>query len=563
MSFDAFLVIGGATAIATFAAAALAPGRLPRTAAALGGAGLLLALHAFARLRFRMDDAYVTYRYARNLSDGIGPVWNRGEHVEGYSSFLWMLLLAGMHAVGVDIEFAALLLACASMIGLFLLLWRISLRFTEGAAGGVAPEVLVAGVGLLVAANAAVGLWSMSGLETPLAAALIAALVLAYQRESRAPGLPVSALVLVAAVMTRPEMAFLAAATGALFLLQAVVERDARRWRHVVLFSATFVLLGGAWFAWRWSYYGYPYPNTYYVKVGAPSLMVERGWTYMNQYWWWYLLAPALLASVVLPFLVDRDRRRDAAFIAAISVVWIAAVVAEGGDAFQDGRFVMPIVAPLYLALLVTVRVLLGRLSIQRLYRTAAFGAVVTAAALIVVWSSITDAELTTNRQFLDESRVEGEWIRQNVPAGYVTAVYAAGMLPYISQRPSLDVLGLNDEVIAHTHVPNVGKGLAGHEKYNLDYVLDQRRPEIIIVGGSSTTFRTEAFMKAISGDQPGLVPGLNKLIQDSRTWERYEMAAFRHGDRWYFFLVRKDVEDNVHAGWIESKGVIDDGSGG
>ena len=203
---------------------------------------------------------------------------------------------------------------------------------------------------------------------------------------------------------------------------------------------------------------------------------------------------------------------------------------------------------------------LLARISVQQRYKAAGFAAVVIAAALVVSWSPHKNAELKTNQDFLDESKVEGQWLRQNVPASYVTGVYAAGVVPYFSQRPSLDVLGLNDEVIAHTHVPDFGKGLAGHEKYNLDYVLDQSRPEIILVGGASATFRTEAFMKAISGDQPGLVPGLNKLIQDGRTWQRYEMAAFFQSGRWYHFLVRKDVEDNVNAGWIESKGLINGG---
>ncbi len=563
MSFEAYLAGGGAIAIGTLAAASLAGKSALRTVAAVGGGGALLAVHAFARLRFRMDDAYITYRYARNLADGVGPVWNPGEHVEGYSSFLWMLLLAALHVVGIDIEVAALLLAVASMTALFVLTWRVSLRLSDEGGTGVGADLLTAGAGLLIAANAGIGLWSMSGLETPLAAALVMALVFVYQRESRAPGTPLSAFVLAAAVMTRPEMAFLAAGTGAFFLAQAIVERDARRWRHFAGFCGIFALLAGAWFIWRWRYYGYVFPNTYYVKVGAPQLTIRRGWEYVSQYWWWYLLAPALLAGVVLPLLVSGARRRDALFIGAIGVIWVAAVILEGGDAFWDGRFIAPIIAPLYLSLLVTSGELLGRLAIVRWHRTAAFVAMVVAAAFIVNWSSISDTDLATNRRFLDESDVTGRWVRENVPAGYLTAVYASGVLPYVSQRPSLDMLGLNDEVIAHTDVPHVAGALAGHEKFNLDYVLDQRRPQIIIVGGASTDFRTEAVMKAISGDQPGIVPGLNKLIQDRRTWELYEMAAFRHGDLWYHFLVRKDVEATVHAGWIESKGLVDDGSGG
>src|SRR4026207_81128 len=47
--------------------------------------------------RLTLDDAYITFRYARHLAEGYGlGAWNHtGEHVEGYSSPLWMRLIAG------------------------------------------------------------------------------------------------------------------------------------------------------------------------------------------------------------------------------------------------------------------------------------------------------------------------------------------------------------------------------------------------------------------------------------------------------------------------------------
>lgn len=40
------------------------------------------------------DDAYISYRYAENLARGQGLVFNRGERVEGYSNFLYVLVMA-------------------------------------------------------------------------------------------------------------------------------------------------------------------------------------------------------------------------------------------------------------------------------------------------------------------------------------------------------------------------------------------------------------------------------------------------------------------------------------
>ncbi len=560
MTFYAFLAVGGATVAVTLSAALFAPGAIARTTAAVAGGMVLLGIHALGFFRLRMDDSYITYRYARNLADGVGPVWNPGEHVEGYTSFLWMLLLALMHLAGIDIEFAALLLGIGSMVALFLLLWRVWARLLpEGDDGGIPPYLVIAGAGLLVAASKSLGQWTMAGLETPLAGALMVGVVVTYQRESRTPGIPWSAVVLTAAVMTRPEMAFMAAITLAFFLDQAIVERDPRRWRHLAAFAITFGGLAGTWFIWRWSYYGYFYPNTYYVKFGPRDLMIERGWTYVSQYWWTYLLAPSLIASAVLPFLARGVRRRDAAFLCVVSVIWLLAVIQEGGDAFARARFIAPAIAPLYIALTATTSELLRRIPLQRAYKSSAFAAAVVLAALVLSWSPHISAELDGNRRQMDVDRTSGELFRQNLPREYVVAVIAAGMVPYASHQRSLDMLGLNDETIAHTKVADFGTGLAGHEKFNLTYVLDERRPEIIAIGGVSPQPPTRASLMA-TRDEESIVPGLNRLIYSDLTWDRYEVAAYWRDGAWYAFLVRKDVKDTIHADWVESEGIIGNG---
>src|SRR5947207_9391980 len=43
--------------------------------------------------RFIQDDAFISFRYADNFVHGYGLVWNPGERVEGYTNFLWTLLL--------------------------------------------------------------------------------------------------------------------------------------------------------------------------------------------------------------------------------------------------------------------------------------------------------------------------------------------------------------------------------------------------------------------------------------------------------------------------------------
>ena len=51
-----------------------------------------------------VDDAFITFRYAANWAAGLGPVYNAGEHVEGYSNFLWLCVLSLAHCVLDDVD---------------------------------------------------------------------------------------------------------------------------------------------------------------------------------------------------------------------------------------------------------------------------------------------------------------------------------------------------------------------------------------------------------------------------------------------------------------------------
>ena len=57
---------------------------------AYGGSGVLLNQY---------DDSYITYRYAYNLADGHGIVFNIGEHIDATSSFLYTVILATTYKI--------------------------------------------------------------------------------------------------------------------------------------------------------------------------------------------------------------------------------------------------------------------------------------------------------------------------------------------------------------------------------------------------------------------------------------------------------------------------------
>src|SRR5262245_13122100 len=120
-------------------------------AAAMTVTGSLIALLSPVTL----DDAFITFRYARHLAEGYGlGAWNHtGEHVEGYSSLLWTVLLAGAARLGVDVRLASKVLGVAAALVLIVVL--VSRRDDR-------PAFLA---GLFLAVYAPFVLYAASGME--------------------------------------------------------------------------------------------------------------------------------------------------------------------------------------------------------------------------------------------------------------------------------------------------------------------------------------------------------------------------------------------------------------
>ena len=108
------------------------------------------------------DDAFISFRYAENLATGSGPVFNPGERVEGYTSFLWVLVLAGSRALGLDTAAAARTLGsvfAALTVLLVLNGHRLCPRIDEKIC--LAAAVMLGSCGVFTP-------WAMSGMEVTL-----------------------------------------------------------------------------------------------------------------------------------------------------------------------------------------------------------------------------------------------------------------------------------------------------------------------------------------------------------------------------------------------------------
>jgi arabinofuranosyltransferase len=445
-----------------------------------------------------VDDAYISFRYAHNAARGYGLTFNIGERrVEGYTNFLWTVMMIPVLWSHLPVHTASIILGAAWAIGCILLLARLASTADIDARIGMVAAVLLA-------ADGSFALWAVGGLESPLFAFLVLGGAIAYLREIKDPKVPpISGAWFALAGMARPEGLLLYALTGAHQITTRLLDRRTQHGKMITLQDwqrlGLFVLIWVPWFAFRWRYYGFPLPNTFYAKVtlGDSGAQRARGLAYLQTFVRLHLGYPALIVAVVP--LLRRTWRRWSSYLFLLVVVYGGYVSLVGGD-WSVGRFFVPLM-PMYYVLLVAGVFAIGtwikdmvvshRHVQPWLWRWLAGAAIVILATATFVQSSLNGEKAL----FLDpfDARLAGQartamgkWLRTNVPADTFVAVDAAGQIPFYSDLRALDLYGLNDLVIAHHQVENMGQGTPGHEKMDMNYVIFVAQPDYIIIYGTA-----------------------------------------------------------------------------
>jgi hypothetical protein len=233
--------------------------------AVLVPAGLVFFLHALLFGGWIVDDAGISFAYARNLAAGHGLVPQPGvPPVEGFSNPLWVLLLTPTLALRLfDPVLTPKALALALTAGSFLLLYRSLADLTGSRLAASLPPVLLALDTSFVA-------WAVSGLENPLLAFLLVLLFRLLVRERQAGPSPRRALlagaVAAGIALTRPD--------GLVFVilypvLTLFAGNRGRTFGRIAAYAAGFAAVFGGYLAFRILYFGDLVPNTFHAK-GAP-----------------------------------------------------------------------------------------------------------------------------------------------------------------------------------------------------------------------------------------------------------------------------------------------------
>jgi len=436
-----------------------------------------------------VDDAYISFRYAQNFARGQGLVFNIGERVEGYTNFLWTVLLALFILVGVEPGPVAMALGGLFALGTMILVYA---KF--------ARKALVLGLSLLLlAVDGSFALWSVGGMETAIFTFLLLCGMVAYLQEGEDERLALlSGLLFALAAMTRPEGVLVFAVTLLHRAIHRLLVEGRLLSRPDLLRIFSFLWLYGPYFLWRYNYYGYFLPNTFYAKVATEgvSAQVARGFAHLRT----FLVAHLgwLLIPLTLVPLLKRKANFAWSYLVFVVSPYLSYIVYVGGD-WSVGRFFVPILPALYL--LVAMGVDEAYMSLQTWFkersreRWASYlkgvGSLLALVGVVALFtlSSLGGEDALFIRRFqareATRARVTmGRWLREHLPPDTFIAVDAAGQIPYYSGLRTLDMFGVNDEHTAHMKVETMGQGIPGHEKFDFDYIM-WRRPDLIIVYGN------------------------------------------------------------------------------
>jgi len=488
---------------------------------------LVLAAHNYNIQPWMLDDALISIRYSEHFAQGKGLVYNEGEYVEGYTTFLWVLLLGIVHALGAPLVEASKVLGVLFTVGCSALL-----AFAPRIAPRLDP-IACALASVLCCTSGIITVWSMCGMEVPLVAfwCLLAVLLHLRAREvsvyplrggaGRSGWLIASAVACVLATMSRPEAVLVFLVCFCDRLILSARRRDGDFFVFGLVFSAIYL----PYFAWRFWYYGHLLPNTFYAKVGDNPEQKFRGWRYTEKFLvtGFSVVGPAFAGLLGLGPL----RRRAGAFhlIAAILLVHTAYVVYVGGDIMIASRFYATVL-PLF--------ALLGAHAVGPLVRKPL--PFIAACLIVVSYNALQIAyakDMNSGGRVAENGQVVGEWLREHAASDTLIATNTAGSIPFYSKLRTIDTLGLNDETIAHRYLPSVGSGSPGHEKGDGKYVLS-RKPDIVQFGSS------------YGKDSPSFI-GDHEISRLPEFRRDYVARKYRMKDgRMLTIYVRKDREEAI-----------------
>ena len=460
------------------------------------------------------DDAMISMQYAKNLANGDGLVWNAGgERVEGFSTPLWVFIMAAIHLLPLP---ASKMSLSVQILGAVLLL--LNLIFVKLAGDEISENNFFVSIGavLLTALYYPLNNWALLGNEVGLLALLITISIWLVFKGFR-QGQVSKWIYPLMAIGLFVRMDALVPFT--VILLFLIIFDSAHRMTHIkwgLGFIVGALLLQTVL---RYAYYGDVLPNTYYLKMTGISLIsriTRGGYVFFKFIWnlnWILFLLPFIICLII------RDPRSNLLMLVVAAQMLYSIYI--GGDAWEhrggSNRFIA-IVMPLFFILFTYS---FERLRQSLMAYSEMTGSKLTRAFSWIAVSSIVLLGVVNFNSLLDTGSLKylflqgvplfvdgnernttiGLYVKAITEEDAKVAVVGAGAIPYYSDRLSIDLLGKNDKLIARGEMKPTGGTSPldfrpGHSKWNYEYSIGDQRPDVIVELWAGTTDEAAPYME-------------------------------------------------------------------
>ena len=504
-----------------------------------------------------VDDAYIFFRYAENIVNGHGLVWNISEQpVEGYSSFLYLTVIILAKFLSFDLELFAIIFGIFTSSITLLFTFLLYTHLYSDNQSNITTNIITI---IIIAVSPAFLYWSVAGMETSFYSMSLIVTVYTFltrQKSNKANlfnGLLFGLLCVLrfeAVIFFLAALYFLLNENKSYFKIQIT--------RSAILFASGFTLIFGTYFIWRWMYFGFFLPNTFYAKTGAGLIQIIGGLSYTILAFRILYGAGWIPIFAVMLFFRKTMLNRNVIFVFTMGFISIISTILIGGDHFGYGRFVLPVLPLLFVIFPPSVYKLLNTniFLLKAKYVKIAFiflfifivfcfkpiylqafnglkNLIVGKKDIVIVQDRlINDSFFEWQHAFI----VMGQTLNKIASQDDYIAAIPIGAIGYYSKINVIDMVGIVDPVIAHDKFSEkfLQEWQPGHNKGNGKYVLSRKPKFIQLVDHFTHQPKPEP------GNESLRFKSVSELWNSEEFHSNYEFYPIEVENGWFYNLYRR-----------------------
>ena len=407
--------------------------------------GLLFSLTFIVLLSlffdFVLDDSFITYRYAENFAHGEGIRWNVGEDpVEGFTSFLWVALNALAILLRFDpVIFSKLLSGIAGLAIIWMLLatksnldWRLKYIFVASIA--LSPPFTF----ILI-----------QGMETALTTFLLflsALLSVKILRYSDKRYVFLWYCIAILGFLARPDSITFNTGILAGLIILFVINKNTSMIKTIIAYGAIFLVIGALYNVWRVSYFGYTFPNTFYVKFSSSNYI----FTLQGIYYLFTFVIKIMLPYLLLcAFLIYKNFNKEKFSITIPMLTGFSFYCIYLMTIYPVQGFLWRFAFPVYPAFILAALLLFSEVKLSAFPLLKKLPVVMAILIVFTIWP----LRLLNFAMLQKEGRTQHDRVMMGKSLAGIDGtmfVSESGALPFYSKWKAADLLGLNSEEIVH-----------------------------------------------------------------------------------------------------------------